>query len=338
MNEDDEHDFPSLEDTLEMPALVIKECFVYRIPREQMGRDYYANQWGLDKPLAVCELHASSLGKTMIVRYARKKEIPADAKNEKHKTSTGKNNSNAVTKTVLSVVATQRVEFNLSDPKHPSATLEPYFFTRVKDSSRYFAIRIHSVDKKSGKSRSQIIGMGFRKRDDAFNYVATLQDHYKYVIRTVQAEKNKIEDATTTSNNIDSETSQEQQMIKDTVSGSSSGSSANLTTPPSALSKLREESLGKKTFKLKIPSRSGGSHQKNRNSTNPNRQGGLTNSEGALSLAEHQVLQKQHPLQMKINSTTLSTRTDAQQRQTSTTKDEDSDEDDFADFGDFQEG
>jgi hypothetical protein len=43
----------------------------------------------------------------------------------------------------------------------------------VVDSSRYFVLRIDD-----GKGRHAFIGMGFRDRDDAYNFNATLQDHW----------------------------------------------------------------------------------------------------------------------------------------------------------------
>jgi hypothetical protein len=43
----------------------------------------------------------------------------------------------------------------------------------VVDSSRYFVLRIDD-----GKGRHAFIGMGFRDRDDSYNFNATLQDHW----------------------------------------------------------------------------------------------------------------------------------------------------------------
>lgn len=43
----------------------------------------------------------------------------------------------------------------------------------VVDSSRYFALRLDD-----GKGRHAFIGMGFRDRDDSYNFNATLQDHW----------------------------------------------------------------------------------------------------------------------------------------------------------------
>ena len=43
----------------------------------------------------------------------------------------------------------------------------------VVDSSRYFVLRIDD-----GKGRHAFIGMGFRDRDDSYNFNATIQDHW----------------------------------------------------------------------------------------------------------------------------------------------------------------
>jgi len=48
----------------------------------------------------------------------------------------------------------------------------------VVDSSRYFVLRIDD-----GKGRHAFIGMGFRDRDDSYNFNATLQDHWRAAAR-----------------------------------------------------------------------------------------------------------------------------------------------------------
>jgi len=53
----------------------------------------------------------------------------------------------------------------------------------VLDSRRYFALRIDD-----GKGHHAYIGMGFRDRDDAYNFNATMQDHWKSVKRQEEAE------------------------------------------------------------------------------------------------------------------------------------------------------
>ena len=59
---------------------------------------------------------------------------------------------------------------------------------QVIDSSRYFALRIDD-----GKGRHAYVGMGFRDRDDAYNFKATMEDHWKGVERQKEAEEQRIE-------------------------------------------------------------------------------------------------------------------------------------------------
>lgn len=52
----------------------------------------------------------------------------------------------------------------------------------VTDSSRYYVLRIED-----GKGHHQYIGMGFRERPDAYDFSATLADHWKGVRREREA-------------------------------------------------------------------------------------------------------------------------------------------------------
>ena len=54
---------------------------------------------------------------------------------------------------------------------------------QVIDSSRYFALRIDD-----GKGKHAFVGMGFRDRSYAYDFNATIQDHWKGVARQVEAE------------------------------------------------------------------------------------------------------------------------------------------------------
>lgn len=55
---------------------------------------------------------------------------------------------------------------------------------QVIDSSRYFALRIDD-----GKGKHAFVGMGFRDRDDAYSFKATMEDHWKSVQREKEAEE-----------------------------------------------------------------------------------------------------------------------------------------------------
>ena len=54
----------------------------------------------------------------------------------------------------------------------------------VVDSRRYYVLRIDD-----GKGHHAFIGMGFRDRDDAYNFNATMQDHWKSIKRQEEAEQ-----------------------------------------------------------------------------------------------------------------------------------------------------
>ena len=55
---------------------------------------------------------------------------------------------------------------------------------QVIDSSRYFAIRIDD-----GKGKHAFVGLGFRDRSEAYDFNATMQDHWKGVRRAVEAKE-----------------------------------------------------------------------------------------------------------------------------------------------------
>jgi len=55
---------------------------------------------------------------------------------------------------------------------------------QVIDSSRYFALRIDD-----GKGKHAFVGLGFRDRSDAYDFNATIGDHWKGVRREMEAEE-----------------------------------------------------------------------------------------------------------------------------------------------------
>ena len=59
---------------------------------------------------------------------------------------------------------------------------------QVIDSSRYFALRIDD-----GKGKHAYVGMGFRDRSYAYDFNATMQDHWKGVERQKEAEEQRVE-------------------------------------------------------------------------------------------------------------------------------------------------
>lgn len=67
--------------------------------------------------------------------------------------------------------------------KYPGVAIEP-----VTDSSRYFVLRIQDEG-----GRSAFIGVGFGDRSDSFDLNVALQDHFKWIKKEEEAEKEKEE-------------------------------------------------------------------------------------------------------------------------------------------------
>lgn len=55
---------------------------------------------------------------------------------------------------------------------------------RVIDSSRYYVLRLDD-----GKGNHAFVGLGFREREDSYDFNATMQDHWKSIARQKEAEE-----------------------------------------------------------------------------------------------------------------------------------------------------
>lgn len=62
---------------------------------------------------------------------------------------------------------------------HPGNAIET-----VSDSSRYFVIRLQNDN-----GQQAFVGCGFQERGDAFDFNVTLQDHFRYIERSAELEK-----------------------------------------------------------------------------------------------------------------------------------------------------
>ncbi|CCD73702.1 NECAP PHear domain-containing protein [Caenorhabditis elegans] len=62
---------------------------------------------------------------------------------------------------------------------HPGNAIEA-----VSDSSRYFVIRLQNDN-----GQQAFVGCGFQERGDAFDFNVTLQDHFRYIERSAELEK-----------------------------------------------------------------------------------------------------------------------------------------------------
>jgi adaptin ear-binding coat-associated protein 1/2 len=131
-----------------------KEAYVYQIPSATTS-GHRAELWRLDEWLA-----------EVSVRVVRRGD------------DTGRDEA------VIRLETTATGELFAEAPvKLPLRTsIEP-----VIDSSRYFVLRV--VDANSGAHA--FIGLGFRDREHASDFMAALDDHAKYVQRQIQAEEMK---------------------------------------------------------------------------------------------------------------------------------------------------
>lgn len=130
----------------ESVLFVARECFVYRIPPRASSAGYRAAEWG-DLEAFIWK------GRLRIVAKADTCEIRMED------AGTG--------------------ELFAASPYDVSGSS----VEAVLDSSRYFVLRVESVDPGSGKTRKAYIGMGFQDRSDAFDFNVALQDWTKRVKR-----------------------------------------------------------------------------------------------------------------------------------------------------------
>ena len=167
--------------TLWLTLLRIRECFVYRVPPRVGLIPYQAESWGLDKPLAVCELLVSACEAILVIRLI-------NSQNDGEGKST---------------LFAQSVELNCLPSDGKCVPLES-FCEPTRDSSRYFVIRVK--DPRTGAVQS--LGIGFRERVSAFDLNAALQDRLKSVRRHAELDVNL------TSTNKDGLTLEEQNALE----------------------------------------------------------------------------------------------------------------------------
>jgi hypothetical protein len=132
--------------------LVKSEVFVYKIPPRTTNRGYRANEWNLDTPHWTGRMRIVSKGNTCIIKLEDK--------------------------TSGQLFAQAPIE------QYPGIAVES-----VSDSSRYFVLRIQDDNGKEG--RNAFIGIGFADRSDSFDLNVALQDHFKWVQKEQQNEKDK---------------------------------------------------------------------------------------------------------------------------------------------------
>jgi len=126
-----------------------KECFVYKIPPLKNESGHRANDWDVNKWLWSGRLRIAA-------RDAKLTIYLEDAQ-----------------------TGALFAECPVNEPGTGATSVEP-----VTDSSRYFVLRVED-----GKGHHQYIGMGFRERPDAYDFNATLVDHWRSVRREREAEE-----------------------------------------------------------------------------------------------------------------------------------------------------
>mmetsp|Transcript_16298 Transcript_16298/g.42237 ORF Transcript_16298/g.42237 Transcript_16298/m.42237 type:complete len:264 (+) Transcript_16298:62-853(+) len=128
---------------------VIKECFVYKIPPLKNESGHRANDWDVNKWLWSGRLRIRAAD-TKLTIYLEDSESGA-----------------------LFAMCP------VNEPGVGPTSVEP-----VTDSSRYFVLRLED-----GNGRHQYIGLGFRERPDAYDFNATIVDHWRGVRREREAEE-----------------------------------------------------------------------------------------------------------------------------------------------------
>jgi len=130
---------------IEVCDLIIRECFVYNVPKRVGAAKIFAEQWGLDKPLWTGECRVKSTDQQLFL--------------------------DLVTKDGALFCRSAPIPLDTIDIQKPlTAFIEP-----AADSSRYFVVRFKDM-----KSRQEVmLGIGFRERNNAFDLMATVREKIK---------------------------------------------------------------------------------------------------------------------------------------------------------------
>ncbi|VDK83712.1 unnamed protein product [Onchocerca ochengi] len=128
--------------------------------------------------------------------------------------------------------------------EYPGLSIEP-----VLDSSRYFVVRL-----KNDSGQTAFIGLGFADRSDSFDLNVALQEHFKYIEKSAEFNKEQMNDqpkldlgfkkGQTITINFGKKTSTNPQQMRTSPSDASSNSGAFplLPPPPSAISSITQRS------------------------------------------------------------------------------------------------
>lgn len=145
-----------LDAPVEIVLLTINECFVYKVPPLRTASGHRAEDWDLANPILTgCLKVFQADTKLRIVLYSFK-----DPSN----TNVTAENINPIGECPIDLKPGDNVIG---------------FVDAVIDSSRYYVLRI----KDPNSSRSTLLGVGFRERDQAFDFKNCLNDHVKFLSR-----------------------------------------------------------------------------------------------------------------------------------------------------------
>ena len=144
--------------------LKFSEVFVYKVPPlTSVHSGHRAETWKLESPFATCSMKVLAKGDTILLQlFSIEKQGQ--------------------------LVAACPIDLE-KDETNPGSKLE-YWVEAVKDSARYFVIRMVDV-----KSRKQaLLGIGFRERPAAFEFQEALNHHFNRVLRLRGVTQKKHED------------------------------------------------------------------------------------------------------------------------------------------------
>ena len=116
---------------------------------------FSADDWNLRKPMQQCSLRIERRGDVLLVVFSFQKEVDGVPKGS-------------------ALFALCKIDL-IGAPHLPM----DHYVQNVSDSSRYFAIRV--IDEKD--SREALIGLGFREREEAADFVQCLTNYHNSIMR-----------------------------------------------------------------------------------------------------------------------------------------------------------
>ncbi len=149
-------------EAVEILMLTIKECFVYKVPPLRSASGHRAEDWGLANPMCTgCLQIFQADTKLRIILYSYK-------------------DANHLTMTPENIVPLGQCPMEVKHGENITTYVDA-----VIDSSRYYVLRL----KDPRSTRTTLIGIGFREREQAFDFKNSLNEYVKFVDRMYLASK-----------------------------------------------------------------------------------------------------------------------------------------------------